>query len=251
MARRTPVIAGNWKMNPQAAAALELATALRESINGLSGVERVICPPYIYLPAIHEILAGSDIALGAQDAFWQDSGAYTGEVSAAMLVGLARYVILGHSERRAMFGETDETVRKKVDAALVHGLRPIVCVGETLEERESGAMAEILRRQIEDGLGGVELPEDAIVAYEPVWAIGTGRAATGAIAEEACGLIRLLIAEGHGREAAGGARILYGGSVTAANIDEFLGEPDIDGALVGGASLKADEFSAIVRKAVR
>ena len=249
MAERTPVIAGNWKMNPVGEGTLALAQALAASIASVAGVERVLCPPYVYLAAVREALAGTDIGLGAQDLFWEDAGAYTGEISAAMLAPLVQYCIVGHSERRTYFGETDETVRRKVEAALRHGLRPIVCVGETLEERESGATNDVLRRQVQDGLGGLELPADVIVAYEPVWAIGTGRAATGSLAEEACGFIRLLLAEDHGPRVAAGARILYGGSVTAANAAEFLGEPDIDGALVGGASLKAEEFAAIVRAA--
>ena len=249
MATRTPVIAGNWKMNPAPDAAAQLARALVGSIAGIPSVERVLCPPYIYLVGIREALAGTDIGLGAQDLYWEDAGAYTGEVSAAMLAGLVQYCIIGHSERRTYFGETDETVRRRTEAALRHALRPIVCVGETLDERESGATNDVLRRQVQEGLGGLELPQDLIVAYEPVWAIGTGRAATASIAEEACGFIRLLLAEGHGRAVAGGARILYGGSVTPANAAEFLAEADIDGALVGGASLKADDFTAIVRTA--
>jgi triosephosphate isomerase len=249
MPDRTPVIAGNWKMNPLGDGARALAEALRGSIDAVSSVERVLCPPFVYLAVVRDALAGSSIGIGAQDAFWEDTGAYTGEVSAAMLTELAQYVIVGHSERRTYFGETDETVRRKVEAALRHDLRPIVCVGETLAQREGGETADVLRRQIEDGLGGLELPVDIIIAYEPVWAIGTGRAATDAIAEDACGQIRLLIAEGHGPAVARGVRILYGGSVTAANAADFLTQPDIDGALVGGASLKADEFTAIVRLA--
>jgi triosephosphate isomerase (TIM) len=166
-----------------------------------------------------------------------------------MLAGLVQYCIIGHSERRSYFGEIDETVRRRTEAALRHALRPIVCVGETLEERESGATNDVLRRQVQEGLGGLALPPDVIVAYEPVWAIGTGRAATASLAEEACGFIRLLLAEDHGRAVAAGARILYGGSVTPANAAEFLAEPDIDGALVGGASLKAEDFTAIVKAA--
>ena len=247
---RTPVIAGNWKMNPLGDGARTLAEAFRSTIGSMDGVERVLCPPYVYLPVVRDVLAGSDIGLGAQDAYPQDTGAYTGEVSAAMLAGIVRFVIIGHSERRTYFGETDETVRQKVEAVLRHGLRPIVCVGETLDQREAGETADVLRRQIEEGLSGLDLPDDVIIAYEPVWAIGTGRAATAAIAEEACGMIRLLVAEGHGPAVAGGARILYGGSVTSANASEFLGQPDIDGALVGGASLKVDDFTDIVRQAV-
>ncbi|MGD9892448.1 MAG: triose-phosphate isomerase [Dehalococcoidia bacterium] len=249
MADRTPVIAGNWKMNPLGDDARTLGEALRATVGSMSGVERVLCPPFVYLPAVRDVLAGSDIGLGAQDAYPQDTGAYTGEVSAAMLAGIVQYVIIGHSERRTYFGETDETVRQKVEAVLRHNLRPIICVGETLDQREAGETADVLRRQVEDGFSGLNLPDDVIIAYEPVWAIGTGRAATAAIAEEACGMIRLLVAESHGPAVAGGARILYGGSVTPANVKEFLGQPDVDGALVGGASLKADDFTGIVRQA--
>ncbi|MGH2588559.1 MAG: triose-phosphate isomerase [Dehalococcoidia bacterium] len=251
MTERTPVIAGNWKMNPLPEGVLTLAEPLRTSLGEVTGVERVLCPPFIYLASIRDLLAGSSIGLGAQDAYWKDTGAYTGEVSAAMLVGLVQYVILGHSERRTYFGETDETVRLKVQAALGHGLRPIVCVGETLEQRDAGQTGEVLRREVQEGLGGLDLPENLIVAYEPIWAIGTGRAATAAIAEETCGQIRLLLGEEHGPGLARGVRILYGGSVTSANVAEFLAEPDIDGALVGGASLKADEFAALARQAAQ
>jgi triosephosphate isomerase len=249
MPQRTPVIAGNWKMNPAPEGYAPLIDGLRVSLEELRGVERVVCPPYVYLSHVRSLLAGSAIGLGAQDAYWQDYGAYTGAVSAAMLAALVDYVILGHSERRTLFGETDGTVRLKVEAALRHGLRPIVCVGETLDQRERGATADVLRTQVHEGLDGIELPSGAIIAYEPVWAIGTGRAATPAIAAEAAGLIRLVIAEDHGRERAADVRILYGGSVTPTNAGQFLSEPEIDGALVGGASLKAEDFAEIVRSA--
>jgi triosephosphate isomerase len=251
MTQRVPVIAGNWKLNPPPDGCAPLVEALRGSIEGLDGVERVVCPPFVYLSGVRDLLAGSAIGLGAQDAYWQDYGAFTGAVSAAMLAGLVDYVILGHSERRTLFGETDETVRLKVEAALRHGLRPIVCVGETLDQRESGATTDVLRTQVHEGLDGIALPAGAIIAYEPVWAIGTGRAATPAIAAEAISLIRLVIAEDHGRVRAADVRILYGGSVTAANAAQFLDESEIDGALVGGASLKAEEFTEIVRAAER
>jgi len=249
MTARTPVIAGNWKMNPPPDGYAALVEALRGSIDDLHGVERVVCPPFVYLSQVRDLLARSAIGLGAQDAYWQDYGAYTGEVSAAMLAGLVQYVILGHSERRTLFGETDETVRLKVEAVLRLGLRPIVCVGETLDQRETGATADVLRTQVHEGLDGIELPEDSIIAYEPVWAIGTGRAATPSIAAEASSLIRLVVAEDHGRARAADIRILYGGSVTAANAAEFFAEPEIDGALVGGASLKPEDFTEIVRSA--
>ena len=246
---RRPVIAGNWKMNLTLDAAIALTGALRETIGGIAAVERVLCPPAIYLTTVRDALQGTDIGVGAQDAYWQDFGAYTGEVSAAMLVGLAEYVIVGHSERRQHFGETDKSVRRKVEAVLRHGLRPITCVGETLEQREEGSTAEVLRTQVHEGLEGLELPPGAIIAYEPVWAIGTGRAATAEMAAEACDLIRMVVGEDHGRQRAADVRILYGGSVTAANAGDLLAQPDIDGGLVGGASLKPDEFTAIVRAA--
>ena len=251
MAARTPVVAGNWKMNPASDAAFDLVLSLQRSLAEFSDVERVLCPPFIYLPTVRDMLRGTGIGVGAQNAYWQDFGAFTGEVSAAMLVGLAEYVILGHSERRQHFGETDESVRRRVEAALRHGLRPIVCVGETLEQREAGSTADVLRTQVHEALDGLELPPAAIIAYEPVWAIGTGRAATADIADEAAALIRLIVAEDHGRARAADVRILYGGSVTAANAAEFFSAPEIDGALVGGASLKADDFTGIVRAAAR
>lgn len=249
MTQRTPVVAGNWKMNPEPDAAIALVDALVTSLAAQPSVERVVCPPYLYLTDVAKRLADSEIGVGAQHADWRDYGAFTGEVSAAMLAGLVRYVIIGHSERRTLFGETDETVRLRVESVLRHGLNPIVCVGETLAQREGGVTGEVLRRQVRDGLDGITLPANAIIAYEPVWAIGTGRAATAAMAAEACGMIRLMVGEQHGRQRAADVRILYGGSVTAANAAELFAEPEIDGALVGGASLKADEFTRIVAAA--
>jgi triosephosphate isomerase (TIM) len=244
---RTPVSAGNWKMNTTAQEFEALAAELRPALDGIGGVERVVCPPFIHLRRAQEIFEGSGVGLGAQNVHWEDRGAYTGEISAAMLAGLVEYVIIGHSERRRDFGETEESVNKRTAAALRHGLRPIVCVGETLDQRKAGSTGEVLDQQIRGGLVGITLPEGFIVAYEPVWAIGTGRAATGTIANEAIGFIRRQVAAIAGPKAGERVRILYGGSVTAANVEEFMREPEIDGALVGGASLKADEFAAITR----
>ena len=250
MTARMPVIAGNWKMNPAPAdAARSLVEELRESLKQFSSVERVVCPPFVYLTALRDALRGTGIGLGAQNLHWEEKGAFTGEVSAAMLTGLVEYVIIGHSERRQYFGETDETVRLKVEAALRAGLTPITCVGETLEQREGNETEAVLRRQVTEGLRGVTLPPAAILAYEPVWAIGTGRAATAEMANEAIGFIRRVVGEVQGPERAADVRILYGGSVTGANAAELLGQPELDGALVGGASLKAEDFTAIVRAA--
>lgn len=244
---RVPVSAGNWKMNTTVTEFNALATALRAALAGMAGVEVVVCPPALHLVRAAEVFRESDIGIGAQNVHWEDKGAFTGEISAPMLAGIAGYAIIGHSERRALFGETDESVHKRTAAALRGGLRPIVCVGETLDERKAGATGEVLERQIRAALTGLTLPVGFIVAYEPVWAIGTGRAATGAIANEAIGFIRQQVAAVAGKERADSTRILYGGSVTGANIAEFMREPEVDGALVGGASLKADEFAAITR----
>ena len=235
-------------MNPATAPEFEaLAEALRISLSAIGGVERVACPPSLYLTRAQQLFAGSGVGLGAQNAHWEDRGAFTGEISPAMLLGVVDYVIVGHSERRAFFGETYQTVNMRTKAVLRHGLRPITCVGGTLEEREGGQTEAVLERQVRGALDGLTLPEGFIVAYEPVWAIGTGRAATGALANEAIGFIRRQVEALAGRATAETVRILYGGSVTAANVAEFMQQPEIDGALVGGASLKADEFTAIAQ----
>ncbi|MCC7268804.1 MAG: triose-phosphate isomerase [Caulobacteraceae bacterium] len=246
---RTPVIAGNWKMNPAPDALAALLDGLRASIAAVPGVERVVCPPFVYLHTVTAALAGTEIGVGAQNVHWAETGAFTGEVAAPMLTDLARYAIIGHSERRQFFGETDERVRDRTAAALKHGLIPITCIGETLDEREANQTEAVLRRQVEQGLGGLDLPSGFIVAYEPVWAIGTGRAATPEMAQEACAFVRATLAAVHGDATASAARILYGGSMTAANAASLLDQPDIDGGLVGGASLKPDEFAAIVQAA--
>jgi len=251
MSGRMPIIAGNWKMYTTARAAAELCRALRERIDGLAGVEKVVCPPFVFLALAGRELAGSSIKVGAQNVYWEEEGAYTGEVSSPMLTDLCEYVIIGHSERRKYFGETDETVNRRLKAAMAHGLLTIMCVGETLEEREAGRTEEVLLRQVRGGLAGVDMPMAFVLAYEPVWAIGTGVAATGPMANETIGLIRQELVSLYGHELAEAARIQYGGSVTPDNIGEFMSQPQIDGALVGGASLKADAFAAIVEQAAQ
>lgn len=249
---RTPFVAGNWKMNNTVAEARQLIFAMSFGLRAVEGVEKVICPPFPALLAAAALLQGTDIGLGAQNMHWEEKGAFTGEVSPLMVKEFCRYVILGHSERRSYFCETDETVNRKVLAAQKHGLIPIVCVGETLQEREEGRTEAVVERQVRLGLRDVqrEFAAQVIIAYEPVWAIGTGRAAK---VEDAAhvigGVIRPLLAEVFGKDIAQSVRVLYGGSVNASNAAEFLQHPEIDGALVGGASLKAEEFVAIARAA--
>lgn len=240
-------------MNKTAAEAHKLVAEMLPELQKISSVERVVCPPFTALMAVSQLLPETGVGLGAQDLFWEPSGAYTGEISTGMVKEFCQYVILGHSERRASFGETDETVNRKTLAALGAGLTPIVCVGETLEENEAGRTVEVVMRQVMTGLHGIA-PEQAgklVVAYEPVWAIGTGRAATGAQAQQVIhDYIRNPLKAMFGEAAGESIRILYGGSVKAANAAEFFRQPDIDGALVGGASLKAEDFLGIVRAAV-
>ncbi len=249
--RRTPIIAGNWKMHTTAESCLELCRAVRERVEDVEGVEKVVCPPFPFLIMAAEHLKGGSLKVGAQNMHWEEKGAYTGEVSTPMLRGIVDFVIIGHSERRAYFCETDETVNKKVRAALAAGLRPILCVGETEREREEVRTDEVLIRQTREALKDVELPLGFAIAYEPVWAIGTGKAASGATANEAIGLIRSQVAGPFGEEKGQSLRVLYGGSVTAENIAEFISEPEIDGALVGGACLKADSFASIIEQSAR
>jgi len=246
---RVPMIAGNWKMNTTLAEAVALVREMRPLLEPVRGVDKVICPPFISLAAAAELIKGSSIKLGAQNVHFEAKGAYTGEISAAMLADLCSFVIIGHSERRQYFNETGDMVNKKVLAVLRTGLTPILCIGESLEENEAGRTEEVLTGQLESSLAGVEPADGLIIAYEPVWAIGTGRAATGGQANKTIGFIRGWTTELHGDEIGRKVRILYGGSVTAANAAEFMQQPEIDGALVGGASLKAAEFSGIVRQA--
>ncbi len=248
---RTPIVAGNWKMNKTSREAAELAGEIRSALAGCSAVECVLCPPFTSLRAVREVIANTGLKLGAQNVHWESSGAFTGEISAPMLVDAGcEYVIVGHSERRQYFGETDETVNRRARAALAAGLRPIVCVGETLAEREAGRTFAVIERQVRAGLAGLVGADwdRLVVAYEPVWAIGTGRTATAAQAQEVHALIRRLLRDLAG-DAADRIRIQYGGSVKPENAAELFGQPDVDGGLIGGASLQAASFVAIVRAA--
>ncbi len=247
---RKPILAGNWKMNKTPAEAVEFVRALRPLITRYENVEVVVCVPFVALPAVADALRGVKVGVGAQNMHWAESGAYTGEVSAAMLEGLADYVIIGHSERREYFGETDEGVNKKIVTALSHGLTPIVCVGENLGQNERGETDTFVSGQIRAAFDGISA-EDAqkvVVAYEPIWAIGTGKTATSAVANRICGIVvRGTLAGLYGEAVAQAIRIQYGGSANEKNIGELMSMPDIDGALIGGASLKLDGFSDMVR----
>jgi len=249
---RRPLVAGNWKMNKTVEQAAVLVEELLPGLNAVPEVEKVLCPPFTTLMFLSAQLEDSDIGLGAQDLHWEASGAYTGEIAPSMVREFCKYVIIGHSERRAIFGETDETVNKKLKAALANGLIPIVCIGETLAEYESGKTGEVVKRQLLHGFKDIEtaLASTIVVAYEPVWAIGTGKAATGEGANAVLrDHIRPALASLFGSAVTQNMRILYGGSVTAANAAEFFGQAEIDGALVGGASLKPAEFVKIVEAA--
>ena len=248
---RKPFIAGNWKMHTTAEEARQLARAVRDGVVGVENVDVLLCPPFTSLAAAAEELAGSAVKLGAQNVFYEEKGAFTGEISPPMLAALGvEYVIVGHSERRQYFHDTDEVINKKVRAALRGGLQPVLCVGEKQAEREAGdGWKDLVRGQVIAGLNDVEADAVATVtlAYEPVWAIGTGLTATPAVAGEAHALIRETISEAFGAGAAEAVRILYGGSVKPDNARELMAEPDIDGALVGGASLKAETFVPIIK----
>jgi triosephosphate isomerase len=249
MASRKPIVAGNWKMNNTIAESLALVDAMLPRLQSFKGVERIVCPPFTSLPAISARLRETDILVGAQNLYAEPKGAYTGEVSPLMLEGLVTYVILGHSERRQYFGEDDALVNRKVKAALANGLVPIVCVGETLAQNEQGETEAVVSRQVRGALEGVEHLSAIVVAYEPIWAIGTGRAATPEGANATIRVIRGAVAEVGGLAIADGIQIQYGGSVTPENFAAFIAQPDIDGALVGGASLRAEQFLDIVRLA--
>ena len=247
---RKPFIAGNWKMHKTVPQALELVEGLRGLVEGERGVEVVVAPPFTALYPVAQILRGSVIKLAAQDCFWEEEGAYTGEISPGMLadVGCA-YCIVGHSERRHIFGETSEDVAKKARALLNHGVSPIVCVGETLEDRERGEALKVVGNQLEGSLAGISAEDMArvVIAYEPVWAIGTGKTATPQQAQEMHSFIRQWVGEKFGGDVASALTILYGGSVKPENIQGLMAMEDIDGALVGGASLKASSFAKIVK----
>ncbi len=243
---RKPIIAGNWKMNNTASQGVALVKAIAPLVEDAE-CDVVVCVPAIDIPAVGEALKGTNIALGAQNVHFAEKGAYTGEISASMLKEYGvQYVIIGHSERRQYFGETDETVNKRTLAALAAGLTPIVCIGESLEERETGKTESVLAKQIEEGFKGIEDIKKIVVAYEPIWAIGTGRTATAEQANETIGFIRRKIGEMFCPKCAENVRIQYGGSMNAGNCKELMAMPEIDGGLIGGASLKAPDFAAIV-----
>ena len=250
---RTPIIAGNWKMHKTIAEAVFLAREIRDAVTNIDTVEVVLCPPFISLGAVEDIIVNTNVQLGAQNMHWEDQGAFTGEVSPLMLKGWCDYVILGHSERREYFGETDEGVNKKVKAALAHHLRPIVCVGENLAQNEAGETTAFVGGQVKGAFAGLtaEQATEVVVAYEPIWAIGTGKTAEPASANSIIGMaIRGALAEMYGEAVAQQLRVQYGGSVKPDNVEAFMSQPDIDGALVGGASLKADSFLALVKGAI-
>ncbi len=248
---RTPLIAGNWKCNTRLDTAFHLADGICQRLGDVEGIDVVLCPPFVYLATVESVITMSNIRLGAQDVHWEDDVAATGEVGPRQLEELCEYVIIGHSERRHVFGEMDDAVNRKVKAALAANLQPIMCVGETLEEREAGQMETILVAQTRGGADGANIPDGFVIAYEPVWAIGTGRAATAADAEGAITIVRREVSSMFGAATAETVRVLYGGSVTPDNIAQFLERETIDGALVGGASLKVDAFCGIVEEALR
>ena len=249
---RIPVVAGNWKMNNTVANSIALVKELLPGLEGISGVDSIICPPFTALAPVAELVKESHICVGAQNLYWEERGAYTGEISPLMIAELAEYVIIGHSERRAYFNDTDQVVNRKVLAALATDIKPILCVGETLEENETGKTGQVIKRQITAGLTDVskELMARIKIAYEPVWAIGTGKAAT---PEGANQVIKEFIRDEIGNitspAIAEGIPVLYGGSVKPGNASDFFAQPDIDGALVGGASLKAEDFIKITEAA--
>jgi triosephosphate isomerase (TIM) len=250
--KRNKVIAGNWKMHNDNSAAQQLASQIKIRTTDIKHTDIILCPPFTALTVVHDVINDSKISLGAQNVYWEKSGAFTGELSADMIKSTgATYVIVGHSERRQYFGETDETVNKRTKAALEAGLKVIVCVGESLDQRESGITANVVEAQVTGGLSGLttEQMEDIIIAYEPVWAIGTGKVATPEQAQEVHAHIRGLVQKQFGSQVAEALRIQYGGSVKPDNADSLLSQPDIDGALVGGACLKAEAFVPIIQSA--
>ncbi|MEA1872233.1 MAG: triose-phosphate isomerase [Chloroflexota bacterium] len=245
---RIPFVAGNWKMNTTATEAEKLVLEMLDKLDRIKGVEKVLCPPFVSLVAVNMMLQDSSIKLGAQNMYFETAGAYTGEISPLMLSELCEFAILGHSERRWYFGETDEIVNKKVKAALANKLQPILCIGERLAEKEAGKTEEVINRQVTAALDDIKPVRDLVVAYEPVWAIGTGKAASGEQAAATIQFIRDVLAKLWNKSIAQDLRILYGGSVTSANVAEFISHPEIDGCLVGGASLKSEEFVSIVEQ---
>ena len=251
---RTPIIAGNWKMYKTVRESVEFVSELAPMISSFHSVERVVCPTYIALSAVAEVLKGSEIKVGAQNVHWEAQGAFTSQISPTMLQGLVEYVIVGHSEARAYLCETDEMVNKKVKAALAYGLKPIIAVGESLQQNEAGQTGQVVSGQVRAALSGVDAANttNIVLAYEPIWAIGTGKNASGELANSIIGgSIRATLAEIYGNAIAQSVCIQYGGSVKPENMAEYMSQPDIDGALVGGASLKADTFTELVRAAAQ
>jgi len=247
---RMPLIAGNWKMNTDSQSARQLARGIASKAGDLTGVELLVCPPSVYLGLVRDAIESASVALGAQNVYHESNGAFTGEISTSMLLDLGvQYVILGHSERRHVLGESDQDVNKKAHAAIEAGLKPIICVGELLEEREAGKTAEVIRRQFDGALASVsaEQIESAVIAYEPVWAIGTGKVATVEQAEEVHADLRKQLEQRYNHKIAESVRILYGGSVKPDNASQLLSQPNVDGALVGGASLKVEDFLGIAQ----
>jgi len=250
--KRKPIIAGNWKMYKTVSEALKFVHELTRTVDGIKDVDVVVCPPFTALAKVAEALRGTGIGVGAQDVYWVDEGAFTGEISPVMLKDAGcSYVIIGHSERRQFFGEIDDYVNRKVKAVLERGLTPIICVGERIEERESGITERVVKTQTEAGLAGLTADQTAglVIAYEPVWAIGTGKTASDADAQQVIGFIRGLVSDLYGGDVAAKVRIQYGGSVKPQNAAGLMAQPDIDGALVGGASLDVQSFSGIVKAA--
>lgn len=247
---RVPIIAGNWKMNKTPAEALEYVNGMKDELALYTKIERIVCPPYMAIPYISKALKGTGVGVGAQDVHWKDSGAFTSSISPNMLVGLAEYVIIGHSETRQYLGVTDMQVNKKTKAALASNLKPIVAIGETLEQNERGETEAVCSTQLQAALQDVSPEEMAkiVIAYEPIWAIGTGKTATPEQAQDIIGnVVRQTLVELYGYDIAQATRIQYGGSMTAANCGDLMKQPDIDGGLIGGASLKKDDFLAIIR----
>lgn len=250
---RKPIIAGNWKLNNTISDSVELTTAIKELVSNISDVEIIVAPTFTALAAVYDVIDGSNITLAAQDVYWENNGAFTGEVSASMLkdVGCG-YVIIGHSERRQYFAETNESVNLKVKAALSNDLKPIVCVGEQLKDREAGNTEKVIENHVSGGMRSLSAEDvlSCIIAYEPVWAIGTGKTATPDQAQEVHAYIRELISDAYNEEVASQIRIQYGGSVKPENASELMRQTDVDGALVGGASLQADSFVQIVKSSL-
>lgn len=247
---RKPFLAGNWKMNMNSASAVSLAAGLANELQDIQTVDVAVCPPFVYLQSVAAALSASNIAMGAQDVFYEGNGAFTGEISCEMLKDTScTYVIIGHSERRHVIGETDALINKKVAATIDGGLLPIFCVGELLEEREAGKTADVVTNQVKKGLEGLcsERVQAVTIAYEPVWAIGTGRTATPDQAQQVHGMIRGLLGELYGEDIAQTLRIQYGGSAKPSNTVELMSQPDVDGLLIGGASLKVEDFAAMVK----